>query len=96
MYSMTRVPTKLATLVLSNAIDSHNTTLAVVRLNKTSVSMNFQNPATVGTSPIRPYTIPPNMSGGTSRSGRMSNKTYSKKKGKQSDNGWAGRNIYLG
>lgn len=51
---MTKVPTRLATLVLANAMDNHRTTLAVVRLNKTSVRINFQNPATVATRPTRP------------------------------------------
>lgn len=54
LNSMINVPTKLATLTLANAIDSHSTTLAVVRLKRTSVSMNFQNPGTVGTSPTNP------------------------------------------
>lgn len=54
MNSITNVPTKLATLMLAKAIDSHSTTLAVVRLNSTSVSINFQNPGTVGTRPTRP------------------------------------------
>lgn len=69
---MTRVPTKLATLILENAIDSHKTTLAVVKLNKTRVSKNFQNAATVGTRPTRLYTMPPNIRGGTSLRGSMS------------------------
>ena len=54
MNSMTRVPTRLATLVLENAIDSSRMTLAVVRLKRTSVSMNFQKIATSGTRPIQP------------------------------------------
>jgi hypothetical protein len=36
--------------------------------------MNFQKPATVGTRPTRPYTMPPNIIGGTRRRGRMSNR----------------------
>ena len=52
MNNMTRVPMRLATLVLSNAIESRRMTVAVVRLKSTSVSMNFQNVATSGTSPI--------------------------------------------
>lgn len=76
MNSITKVPTKLATLMLANAIESHNTTLAVVRLNKTSVSMNFQNAGTVGTRPTSGYTIPPKTSGGTRRSGKISNRIY--------------------
>jgi hypothetical protein len=75
LNSMTSVPTKLATLMLENAMESSNTTLAVVRLKSTRMRMNFQNAATVGTSPTSPYTIPPNISGGTSRKGRMSNRT---------------------
>lgn len=51
---MIRVPTKLATPMLANAIDNSRITLAVVRLNSTRVSMNFQNAAAVGTRPIRP------------------------------------------
>lgn len=76
LNSMTNVPTKLATLMLSNTIESSRTTLAVVRLKRTNASRNFQKPATVGTSPTRPYTIPPNIRGGTSRRGRISNKIY--------------------
>jgi len=77
---MTSVPTKLATLILANAMESNSTTLAVVRLKSTRVRMNFQNAATVGTSPTRPYTIPPNISGGTSRKGIMSNRTCERTK----------------
>ena len=44
---------RLATLVLSNAIESRRMTLAVVRLKSTSVSMNFQKIDTSGTSPIQ-------------------------------------------
>lgn len=51
LNNMTRVPTKLATSMLLKAIESRRTTLAVVRLNNTSVRRNFQNPATVGTRP---------------------------------------------
>ena len=51
---MMSVPTRLATLVLEKAIESKRITLAVVRLNRTSVSMNFQKIATSGTSPIHP------------------------------------------
>lgn len=54
LNSMTRVPTKLATLVLANAIDSRRITLAVVKLNSTRVKMNFQKAGTVGTRPTRP------------------------------------------
>ena len=72
LNNMTRVPMRLATLVLSNAIESRRMTLAVVRLNRTRVNMNFQNITTSGTSPIHAYMIPPNTSGGTTRSGRMS------------------------
>lgn len=78
LNNMIKVPTRLATLILANAMESSSTTLAVVRLNITSVSINFQKAGTVGTSPTRPYTIPPNIRGGTSRSGRMSNRIYSK------------------
>lgn len=72
---MTNVPTKLARPVFSNAMDNNSITLAVVKLNSTNVSMNFQNAGTVATSPTRPYTIPPNKSGGTRRNGRISNRT---------------------
>ena len=54
LNNMTSVPTRLATLTLANAIESQRTTLAVVRLKRTRVSMNFQKPATVGTRPTRP------------------------------------------
>lgn len=60
--------------MLAKAMDNSKTTLAVVKLNRTRVSMNFQKPGTVGTRPTRGYTIPPNRRGGTSRNGRMSNK----------------------
>lgn len=76
LNSMTSVPTRLATLILANAIESHSTTLAVVRLNNTSVSINFQKMMGSGTSPTKPYTIPPNMRGGTRRSGRISKRTW--------------------
>ena len=71
---MTSVPMRLATLVLSHAIESRRMTVAVVRLKSTSVSMNFQNVATSGTSPIHAYMMPPNTIGGMMRSGRMSNR----------------------
>lgn len=77
LNNMTNVPTKLARLVLSNAMDNSSITLAVVKLNNTNVSMNFQNAGTVATSPTRPYTIPPNKSGGTKRNGRISKRTFS-------------------
>jgi len=54
LYNMINVPTRLATLVLANAIDNNNTTDAVVRLNRTSIRINFQNAATVGTRPANP------------------------------------------
>jgi hypothetical protein len=54
LKSMTKVPTKLATLELANVIDNRRITLAVVRLNSTSVNMNFQKAGTVGTRPTRP------------------------------------------
>ena len=54
MNNITNVPTKLAKLVLSNAIDNNRMTLAVVKLNNTNVSINFQNAGTVATSPTRP------------------------------------------
>jgi hypothetical protein len=54
LKSITKVPTKLATLELANAIDNRRITLAVVRLNSTSVNMNFQKAGTVGTRPTRP------------------------------------------
>lgn len=50
---MMSVPTKLATLVLANAIERSRMMLAVVRLNMTKVSMNFQNIGTAGTRPTR-------------------------------------------
>lgn len=54
LYSMINVPTKLATLTVSNAIDNHNTMLAVVRLNNTRARINFQKVPTTGTRPINP------------------------------------------
>lgn len=77
---MTNVPTKLAKLVFLNAMDNNRITLAVVKLNNTSVSMNFQNAGTVATSPTSPYTIPPNRRGGTRRNGRISKRTYIEKR----------------
>ena len=74
LNNMTIVPIRLATLVFAHAIEISNMTLAVVRLKSTSVRMNFQKADTVGTKPTRPYTIPPKSSGGTTRSGRMSNR----------------------
>ena len=78
MNSMTRVPTKLATSILLKAMESRSTTLAVVRLKRTSVKRNFQNPATVGTRPTSGYRIPPNTRGGTRRNGRISKRTCDK------------------
>jgi hypothetical protein len=75
LNSMTIVPIRLATLVFAHAIEMSRMTLAVVRLNSTSVRINFQKATTVGTRPTRPYTIPPKSNGGTTRSGRMSNRT---------------------
>jgi hypothetical protein len=66
LNSMTSVPTKLATLMPENAMENSNTTPGVVRLKSTRVRMNFKNAATVATSLTRPYTTPPNISGGTS------------------------------
>ena len=74
MNNMTIVPIRLATLVFAHAIEMSKITLAVVRLKSTSVRMNFQKAVTVGTKPTSPYTIPPKSSGGTTRSGRMSNR----------------------
>lgn len=81
-----RVPTKLATPMLANAIDNSKITVAVVRLNKTSVSMNFQNVSIVGTNPINPYTIPPNARGGTIRKGRMSKRIWNSNELKDRNN----------
>ncbi len=72
---MINVPTKLATLTLANAIESKRMTLAVARLKRMRVSMNFQNVATSGTRPTRPYMIDPKTSGGTTRSGSISKRT---------------------
>jgi hypothetical protein len=77
LNSMTSVSTKLATLMLENAMENSNTTPGVVRLKSRRVRMNFQNAATMATSLTMPYTIPPNISGGTSHKpqARMSNRT---------------------
>ena len=53
MNSIISVPTKLATLTLANAMDNSRMMLAVVRLKRISVSMNFQNAGAVGTRPTR-------------------------------------------
>ena len=79
MNSMTNVPTRLATLVVSNAMDKRSTTLAVVKLNGTSVRRNFQNVPTSETSPTRLYTMPPKTRFGTRRNGRMSKRTLDEK-----------------
>lgn len=79
MYNMMRVPTRLATDVLSKAMETKSTAVAVDKLNNTRVNMNFQYAATLGTSPMRPYTIPPNRRGGTTRSGRISKSTLDEK-----------------
>ena len=54
LYNINKVPTRLATDVLSKTMETKRTAVAVARLNKTSVNMNFQYTATSGTSPIRP------------------------------------------
>lgn len=54
MNSMMSVPTRDDTLVLAMPMERSRMTLAVVRLKRTRVSMNFQNVATSGTSPIQP------------------------------------------
>ena len=74
LNSMTIVPIRLATPVSAHAIEISKMTLAVVRLNSTRVRMNFQKAGTVGTKPTRPYTMPPKSNGGTTRSGRISNR----------------------
>lgn len=74
MNNMTIVPIRLATLVFAHAIEMSRMTLAVVKLNSTRVRINFQKAATVGTKPTSPYTIPPKSNGGTTRSGRISNR----------------------
>ena len=74
MNNMTIVPIRLATLIFAQAMEMRKMRLAVVRLYSTSVRINFQKAATVGTKPTRPYTIPPKSNGGTTRSGRMSNR----------------------
>lgn len=53
LYSITSVPTKLATLVFANATEISRTALAVARLNKTRMSMNFQKVDTSGTKPTK-------------------------------------------
>jgi hypothetical protein len=70
---------KLATLKFSNPTDNRRHTLAVVRLNSTSVSMNFQYAAGVPTSPMSGYAIAAKTNGGTTRSGRMSKRTLDEK-----------------
>ena len=54
MYSISRVPTRLATDVLSKMMETRSTAVAVARLNKTRVNINFQYTATSGTRPINP------------------------------------------
>ena len=74
LNNMTIVPIRLATLVFAHAMEMSKITLAVVRLKSTSVRINFQKAVTVGTKPTSPYTMPPKSNGGTTRSGRMSNR----------------------
>ena len=78
MKSMTSVAIRLATLTLAKLIDKRRITLAVVRLNITRASMNFQNVVTAGTRPTRPYRIEPYTIGGTTLKGRISKRTYKK------------------
>ena len=54
MNNMTKVPTRFATLLLSQAMEMSKITLALVRLKRTRVRRNFQNAATVGTNPTSP------------------------------------------
>ena len=54
MNNITIVPIRLATLVFAHAIEMSKMTLAVVKLNSTSVRINFQKAGTVGTKPTRP------------------------------------------
>jgi len=79
LYNKRRVPTRLATEELSNTIETSRIAVAVDRLNNTRINMNFQKATTLGTSLMSPYTIPPNNSGGTTRSGRMSNSSLDEK-----------------
>jgi hypothetical protein len=68
---MTSVPTKLATLTLANAIESHSTTLAVVRLNNISVP----EPGHSRHQAHQPVHYSTETSGGTSRRGSISKST---------------------
>ena len=77
LKSIMSVPTKLETPMLANAMERRRITVAVVILKSTRVSINLQNTAVVGTSPIKPYTIPPNTRGGITRKGRMSKRICS-------------------
>jgi len=79
LYNINRVPTKLATDVLSKMMETKRTAVAVARLNKTRVNINFQYTATSGTRPIKPYTMPPNSRGGTTRRGRISKRSLDEK-----------------
>ena len=54
LNSMINVPTRLATLTLAKAIESQSIAVAVVKLNRTRVRINFQNAVTVGTRPTSP------------------------------------------
>ena len=74
------MPTRLATLVLANATLIRSTALAVARLKSTRMRRNFQKVATSGTSPTSLYTIAPKTSGGTTRNGMMSKRTWKQKR----------------
>ena len=79
MKSITRVPTRVATPKLAKATEIERTTLAVVKLKRTRINMNFQNVPTVATKPTRAYTMLPYTIGGTTLNGRMSNSIFEAK-----------------
>ena len=79
MYSMTKLPNRLATPKSLTATLRNKTTELAVKLNRTSVMMNFQKHDTSGLRPARPYTIEPSTKGGMTRSGRTSKRTFERK-----------------
>lgn len=70
---------RLATPVSAMAMLRKRTTLDAVRLNKTSVKMNFQKQDTSGFNPARPYTMEPSTKGGMTRKGKVSKMTLEMK-----------------
>lgn len=76
---MTILPSKFATPVSAIATLRNSTILEAAKLNSTKVRMNFQNEATLGFNPAKPYTMEPRIKGGITRNGKMSKRTFDAK-----------------